>query len=65
MTPKQQVKTKRLMKVMVDPGSTLLLAIEDLEEKTDITNEDVKALAEHFSVTEDEVKQLIEKLQSG
>ena len=65
MTPKQQAKTKRLMKVMVDPGPTLLLAIEDLEEKTDITNEDVKALAERFSVTEDEVKQLIEKLQSG
>ena len=65
MTPEQQEKTKRLMKVMVDPGSTLLLAIEDLESKTDITNEDVKALAEHFSVTEDEVKQLIEKLQSG
>ena len=41
------------------------MAIEDLEEKTDITNEDVKALAERFSVTEDEVKQLIEKLQSG
>lgn len=50
---------------MEDPTGTLLTDIEDLQSKTDKTNEDVKNLADKYSVTEQQIADLVLALNRG